>query len=53
MAAALLRAADSPARTAEWHKERSTFLHRHMTWDIRLDQIETYYTRILNRTSQP
>lgn len=53
LAAALLRAADAPARTAEWHANRCAFLRRHMTWDTRLDQIETYYNRILNTSSQP
>lgn len=44
--AALLQAAGSPPRPAEWHRRRCDWLRANMTWEVRLSQLETCYRQL-------
>ena len=47
LAAALQQEALAQPHTDEWHAERNTWLLQHMTWEARLNTLETHYRQLL------
>lgn len=46
--AALKKIIHAAPRPAEWHRERARWLCEHMSWDVRLSQLENHYKHLLS-----